>query len=356
MNCLWSINSLYVEKDEQGYVVRPCCVYDDNLAIEKPHVDTPDELLDNPAINHIRKGFRKWKRNPGCINCVNKEKLGLKSKRQSSLLRGGDEVTHWDLRPGNVCNLKCAMCSLKQSSKWIEDVDILTKFAGGHWSPSSERSDLDWDWLYSKMVNKATFVYVAGGEPFYMKEVQEFFDKLSKNPWNAENTTLQIQTNGVSNTPKFINILKKFKKIEFSISLDGWGEVNELVRFPTDHNVLIKNANELFSLDPQYIYFNITTQAMNLPNIDKTISEIENRWNAKYDLHKVTWPEYLQINALKPHVVKKVLKTTKNRQIQQFCRGYRYNDKLNKKMQTYLLELDTKRGTNSKEIIPWCFE
>jgi len=35
---------------------------------------------------------------------------------------------------------------------------------------------------------------------------------------------------------------------------------------------------------------------------------------------------------------------------------YVYDEKSNKKMQSYLLELDARRNTNSRLIVPWCFE
>lgn len=350
MTCLESINSLYVEKEPQGYIVRPCCLYDDK---NKSHVDTLDQLLDNPVINKIRQGFKTdWKANPACNNCLRREEIGLSSKRLRSIQRG-QGLDHWDIRPGHTCNLKCAMCSPKQSSKWLEDLDVYSKYSTEHFG---ERSDIDWNWLYDKMVNTAKFVYIAGGEPFYMKEVHNFLDKLGSNSWNAKNTIIQIQTNCVSNTKKFLDILAKFKKLEFSLSIDGWEEVNELIRFPTKHETFVRNADELFALNPIHIYFNITSQAMNLPVIDKTVNELTSRWNASYDLHTVTYPEHLQINALKPHVVQKVAEDTKNKSIHSFLKKYEYNEKANKTMQSFLLDLDKKRGTNSPQIIPWCFE
>jgi hypothetical protein len=39
-----------------------------------------------------------------------------------------------------------------------------------------------------------------------------------------------------------------------------------------------------------------------------------------------------------------------------FYSDYKFNEQLNLKMQQYLLELDSARGTDSKKFIPWCFE
>ena len=276
------------------------------------------------------------------------------------------------------------MCNFSNSSKWSEDIDILTKYGndqitGNIVSKGSSRKNFDFDWVYTKCVDTAEFIYIAGGEPFYMKSVQKFLDKLSKNQWNCSYTRIQIQTNGVSNTPKFLDILSRFKRLEFSISVDGWGKVNEIIRFPTDHNTFIKNTDELVQMNPFDIYFNITVQCMNLPNIDELVSNIKNRWGTAlynchekkrkllktknitytpvlFELHKLAGPHYLRIDNLKPHVIERVLETTQLFELKNFCGDYIYNDNLNKTMQNYLLELDARRKTNSKETLGWCFE
>ena len=49
-NCLESINAIYVRHEEQGYAVKPCCVYTQPYQDEH-YVQDPNELFDNPHIN-----------------------------------------------------------------------------------------------------------------------------------------------------------------------------------------------------------------------------------------------------------------------------------------------------------------
>ena len=50
----------------------------------------------------------------------------------------------------------------------------------------------------------------------------------------------QIQTNGVSNTDEFIETLKKFKKLSFSISIDTvvneLNDITDQINFATHNN------------------------------------------------------------------------------------------------------------------------
>lgn len=354
-HCLESINSMYVELHNDGYIVKPCCLYQEQ---RRSTVDSIQDLLDNPVINDIRENFKgNWRKQSGCQVCVQKEEVGLPSKRQRSLQYGYDgHIVNWDLRPSNTCNLKCAMCNYSNSSKWLEDIDIEEKYSGKRLISNTTREDLDWDWIYSQVVDKAESIYFAGGEPFYMKNVYKFLVDLSKNKWNCENTNIKIQTNGVSNTPKLIEVLSKFKKRDFTISVDGWGEVNELIRFPTNHDTFIAMTDEINSLE-DHISFSITLQAMNLPNMDTLVNNLKSRWsNSTINIHNLFSPRYLKIDALKQHVIDNVMANTTIQEVKQFCNEYVYNEALNKTMQNYLLDLDAKRGTDSKRIIGWCFE
>ena len=354
--CLESINSLYVEQTELGYNAIPCCAFANKHQNYVPNIE---DLLDNPVMNEIREGFKgDWKRDE-CISCVHNEQIGKQSKRIRSLQRPADQITRWDLRPGNTCNLKCAMCNPWNSSKWYEDIDVFKKYRGNqviNENNRQARESLDWDWIYKNCVDKAESIYIAGGEPFYMKSVQRFIKKLSQNKWNCKNTEILIQTNGVSNTPAFLNSLSNFKKLSFSISVDGWGSVNDLIRFPTQHSDFLKNTQELIDLNCEYTFFNITVQAMNLPNIDKLVVKLKETWNGRYDIHKLTKPNHLEVNCLKPKVVERVLHDTKVPELKEFYKNYKYNSKMNQRMQWFLRDLDAKRGTNSRKIIPWCFE
>ena len=353
-------NSTYIEwfSGDEGYNIKPCCLFNDDKMIFVENIDNIQSKVQEmwPTYNH----------KVTCKACIDKEKAGLSSKRTESIYRQTPEdgLVRLDLRPGNTCNLKCIMCNPKNSSQWYQDIEVWSEFNGDYWlakpKRAKDRSNLDWDWIYSKCIDKVNELYIAGGEPFYMKNVQKFLKDLSNHPRNCENTRVIIQTNGISNTPKFLETLKKYKRLHFSISQDGWAEVNELIRFPTNHNELLIGIQELLDCNPYYFDWNITVQAMNLPNIDLMVQKLKDTFNVDtrlgflYHVHKLYHPDYLSINCLKPHVVHNL--NVKQKVVKEFVKDYEYDEKGNEKMQKFLLALDEKRGTNSPAIIPWCFE
>jgi len=352
IECNEPYNGIYLENTIQGYKIQPCCLWNKGL------IDDGNRDRVN-TIDKVRAANQKLiLTEDTCINCISKERHGNVSKRLNSFKKKREDgLVSFDLRPGNTCNLKCAMCNPGNSSAWFQDINVWEKYNGEY---DDFREELDWDWIYSQCVDKAEYLYIAGGEPFYMKTVQKFLKDLSNNPWNCENTLITIQTNGISNTPKFLEILSKFKQIHFGISIDGWEEVNELIRFPTNHEELVKGIQELIDLKPMYLDYNITVQAMNLLNIDTLVDGLKENGFLHpyggvdpYTIFNLRNPHYLSINCLKPQVIEGC--DIKEKNVKQFIEDYEYDEVNNSIMKKYLLELDKARGTNSPATIPWCF-
>jgi len=354
--CVESTNTILIEKEAEGFRVRPCCWF----ICRNPHyANTIDEINSHKYMKKIRKQFKKnWQDVPGCKSCVDYENAGLPSNRQNKAEFGKFKgVVRWDIRFGNTCNLKCIMCSPKYSSKWMEDADIYQKYNFDPVVPVNLTDD-EWEYIYQHTKNRAKEIYFAGGEPLYDKKLIKFLDRLSQHERNREFTHIQLQTNAVIVETKILEILSRFKRVSFNISVDGWGKVNELIRFPTNHAQVVKNIEKLQKISNNNIFFTSTLQAMNLPEVD-IIKENLSKYTTDSNYVQVAnlnQPHHLSINALKPHVIERLKKQIKNEIAQEIMNQYVYDEKSNKKMQSYLLELDARRNTNSRLIVPWCFE
>jgi len=352
--CVESTNTIIIEKEAEGFRVRPCCWF---ICRTPNFAKSIEEINSHEYMKNIRKQFAEnWQDIPGCKSCVDYEKAGIISNRQNKAKFGNfDGVVRWDIRFGNTCNLKCIMCTPKFSSKWNEDIDIHKKYN----SPQVpvNLTDDEWEYIYEHTKIKAEEIYFAGGEPLYDKKLIRFLDKLSQHKRNRNFTHIQLQTNAVIVDTKIFEVLSRFKHVSFNISVDGWGKVNELIRFPTNHAQVVKNIEKLQKISNNHIYFVSTLQAMNLPEVDIIKENLSKYTNPKLvQITNLNHPFHLAINALKPHVIKRLKKQIKNKIAQEIMDQYVYDEKSNKKMQSYLLELDARRNTDSRSVVPWCFE
>jgi lipopolysaccharide export system protein LptC len=67
-------------------------------------------------------------------------------------------------------------------------------------------------------------------------------------------------------------------------------------------------------------------------------------------------PNFLHINSLKPDVIYGVKKVkNKPAYVADLIKNYSYNEDGNKKLKAYLQDLDNKRNTDSKRVLPWCW-
>ena len=354
LNCWYLNNGMYMDHTVEGYRVLPCCQY--KHVDEFYSVDTPDKIHDHFFMDKIKDEFANGIKHEGCEICWHNENMGLKSKRLSVGLPKSEQIgqyQNWDIRFGNLCNLKCVMCQPHCSSKWYEDIDVFSKHRGGVDIIESMRSKpkFDWDYVKQHAPNNAYRIYFAGGEPLYDKEVFEFVKYLSNFSWNRKNTYLTFNTNGISYTDKWNDLLKKFTVVPTMIvSIDGIDKVDEYIRYPTNWEVK-KQQSKLIKRCNLKISYNLTIMALNFPNVSEVIRKY------KPGLNTLVHPDFLHINSLKPDVIYRVKKTKqKHPYVADLIKKYKFNKDGNEKMKKYLSDLDQIRGTDSKRVLPWCWE
>jgi len=353
MHCWHLEHGLHLDLTVHGYRVSPCCQFN---STEYFNVDHPSKIHDHNLIKNLKKDFENDIKNLGCNSCWTQEKLTGHSKRLDAPdTKLWKDTQVWDLRPGNLCNLKCIMCMPHLSTKWYEDVDIWTKYnTKFDINQIKNKQSFDWDYVKEHTANKARKIYIAGGEPFYMKEVLDFLEYLSQFSFNCKHTQIMVNTNGISYNEKMINLLKKFKDIVLIVSIDGYAEVDNLIRFPTNFKEKIKFLNTTRSFAD--IRLNVTVSALNLFDIPNLHNKMSRKFNLQY--YKLNHPDFLSINSLKPKTIKKAKKIfakNENKFVSEMLKEYNYNTMGNKLLKEYLLDLDAKRKTNSVKILSWCF-
>jgi len=362
----------------------------------------------NEYYKNIRNKMLSNEEPLDCQKCFQQEKLGIISKRlwetrewlnrrldTSFLSEIAEPPVYLDLRLGNSCNLKCVMCSPHDSSQWVKDYKNLN---------AETKALVDWDqetknpfWhrnkpfihdLY-KLIPTLEQVQFAGGEPLM---IPEHFNLLNEiiNEGRSHHVVLKYNTNGTIVNDEILDIWKNFKKVKVSISLDGIEGRGEYIRHPMAWEQIKENL-QILDKSPENIDVNlaVTVQLLNikhLPDFAKwKIAQKFKKINLEiiegyqigagiFNMHLLYIPTFLSIQCLPEQDKKEVeesflqfkkwLKDNYNQsfwhnpvgwQKWQSLLDYMYkhdgSDQI-PNFQKYILNLDSIRGTDAKEIFP----
>lgn len=285
-----------VSADPAGNI-KPCCISRD--IIKKPD-GTPynlgrDKIVDfynSPDYVEIRKKMLAGETVPGCSQCTQLESYGKQSKRiitnrnwpkvtvQTSTIVE-PKIEYFDLRFGNLCNLKCRSCMPLNSSqldKQTEEHPELKKFyreSGFNINDWYETEVFDEN-LFSNLSN-IKFLYITGGEPSLISKNFELLEKLISNGY-SKNISLMINSNLTNDKTYFFDLLSEFKHTIFLASIDGYNHVQEYLRYPSDWNQIDKNINKLVNRNSNNIVLKVApvVQIGNLGNIVDLFEYCEN--------------------------------------------------------------------------------
>jgi len=150
----------------------------------------------------------------------------------------------YDLRLNNMCNLSCRMCGPNASSQlYKESLEHPELWPGEHVDESHKRN-------IDHILDNASFIRdikLLGGEPTIQPEVREILQKLI----DCDNTNIKVSitTNGTNTHPEFYNLLKKFKRVFISFSIDSYGEKLKYIRGGSNFHKIWKNVQKIINLD-----------------------------------------------------------------------------------------------------------
>lgn len=212
----------------------------------KPVHEIKDWQTD-PDYRQLRDRMLTGKKLPVyCLDCYDKENKGIESTRQFETLEwavrlelenehGFDRLTDpvfYEIRPSNKCNLMCRMCD-DARSHLIEQENIALGKPLIPW----RFQDLPFDKIKLETLER---IYVGGGEPTIMPEFTDFLQKcISAGKTDFE---LCIGTNGMKFSNKLIDLLDHFPDVVLSMSFDGYGRVNDYIRWRSDFDTIHRNA------------------------------------------------------------------------------------------------------------------
>ncbi len=235
MRCKLLENQVYIGVD--GHY-RFCCTSQEPKNSENVWSHTPEEWLDSESINTAKKQLENNEWPAACVRCMTEEEAGIESRRIKKE-NYGPGISHLDLRFGNSCNLKCISCwSFSSSSINQEAIEMKSKGITPLHS-IIDKNVINWydEKFFTYFENlPLQEVYLTGGEPMMVKHLPEFLERLDPS------ITIRFNTNATIFNNKIYNILKKFKKVIMSLSLDAVGKRIEYIRYGSSWKDIEQNV------------------------------------------------------------------------------------------------------------------
>ena len=213
------------------------------------HVDRIEDFATDENYKIIRDKMLQGEKIPEhCSVCYALEDKNIRSARQQETIEWSnrlglssfedlEKITHpayYEIRPSNICNLQCRMCGPGSSQligKEYRRLNFISQL------PSPQRIDFD-------IVNFTNLkkLYVAGGEPTAMPKFYDFLDKCI-----AEDRVFEflVNTNGTNLPNRFKKQLKQLPHMQFTVSIDGFDQLNHYIRWPSEWTKIVDNVRYL---------------------------------------------------------------------------------------------------------------
>ena len=273
--CIYPWIHLHAYPTGEAY---PCCHAEMAYPVGNTKFKTLEDIYRDAPMRELRKDMLNERPNPACGRCYEQEESGFFSGRKSANKHHGHHIkridddqfqmSYWDIRFSNLCNLSCRSCGHIFSSSWYQDQ---AKLAGGRWADQNAvlnyagRTETDmWEQLIPHL-DYVEQIYFAGGEPLMMKEHYNILDELERR--GRFDVRLIYNTNFTHTRLKDREVFdywRKFKSVAVGASLDAMGLRAEYIRKGTDWATVERNREQMLAICPNVdFYISPTLSIMN---------------------------------------------------------------------------------------------
>jgi len=286
--CIYPWIHLHAYPTGEAY---PCCHAEMAYPVGNTRFKTLEAIYRDAPMRELRKDMLAERPNPACGRCYEQEESGFFSGRKSANKHHGHHVkridddrfqmSYWDIRFSNLCNLSCRSCGHIFSSSWYQDQ---VKLAGEDWAKKNRPLNIagrDPSDMWNQLIPHLDYVeqiYFAGGEPLMMDEHYRILEELERRErfdvrliYNTNFTHVKLKDRVV------FDYWKKFKSVAVGASLDAMGPRAEYIRRGTDWDQVERNREQMMELCPNVdFYVSPTLSIMNawhLPDFHRNWTE-----------------------------------------------------------------------------------
>jgi len=308
-----------------------CCKEDQALTQKIPISNhSLSDHWNGEYINNIRSRFLNNVNLPECDLCWNEENLNKISMRMRKNERyfGKTEISEHDLigaeknpkgillSVGNQCQLRCISCNPNYSRSILKDYDKLnwdynvkSRFNIKNSSYTTTSLDQHTVNQLKNITPSLEWLSITGGEPTLSKPLLEYLNWCVDKGY-SKNIIIMINTNGVNVKDNFLRTLEKFKYVLFSISVDGYKELDEYLRWPTNWNKKEKLVKTSIDIFPKVILHSVV-YSLNCFNVHDLINWMTT-FNAESSLETLHYPNELAVEHIPSELKLQLIKKIKN--------------------------------------------
>ena len=292
-----------------------------------PH-NTTTEWHNSDYIKYVRESLHNGVKIPECDKCWAIEKSNKKNSLRQNIndyFSGNSMGIDWysvyfkdkkdynsdlllsaDIQFDNNCNFACIMCNPHDSSKiwniWSKNKN--NKFV-------KEVLDKDPDYLdnvkliyreknnyglLQQILSKTPkFLKILGGEPLLDKNLLEILKSLPES--KSKKINLIVVTNGSLSLIDFAKKLQHFKSIQFVVSLEGIGRVQDYLRRGSNWEVIKKNILDYKISSQDNVYITYTLQALSVFHLPDLLAWCNDE-NLLINFAVLYNPDYLSLSAI----------------------------------------------------------
>ena len=283
---------------------RLCCttiqdIYtDNNYNLFNAGKHSVNDYWNSNRMKEIRKNMIAGKQTRDCIKCYQQEKNGIASLRSTNGMENFIKNTKADgtytkpastmqIQMGNICNLKCKMCSQMYSHMnglelleiGKEDPDWLhwVKEQGANVNNWTNELGIKQEWYKNKEFKLQTFEHISqnitnlnviGGEPTLIPEFYEMFEYCDKQNTLGDKSVTLV-TNLTNTNPKMTKWLPKLKEWRIWASVDGVAERTEYIRYPSQWKIILRSLDFYKNLAKESNGGITLSPAVQLLNVDQ---------------------------------------------------------------------------------------
>jgi MoaA/NifB/PqqE/SkfB family radical SAM enzyme len=277
-------------------ILRPCCNFqsidDFNL------IDVKDIKHYNRSdyIKSIENVLNRKQWPLGCYDCRVAEENGIESLRTDGFDKYKNNRKDAEVKFGNLCNLACVMCTPTNSSLVDLETRELQKTETMEFIQTRKLYSNNVEWYtdnrlleeVAEFLSDRDEIRFTGGEPTVNNYLSKFLDFLIK--YNSK-TTIRLTTNG-NNWPNRLHEQLSNFSVKVDISIDGYGDINEYIRWPSRWSNIEKNVKKIKEISEKTsCYTTVACYNMHtLPDLCKWVQQAE---FDKHDLNPVTSPTFM---------------------------------------------------------------